>query len=152
MTINYVNNELLWLQNILWGYFHKCWLWKMVKCPKSIFIRQLFSIRQRYLPQQDCPQQNIKWGIAAFYGTWFYQTFYKKMSPPHWIKLSCLPAPFPFDTRNVKFYILFILVFCKKTWNLSLRGGQNLTIAIVTVRPSMFEIDHRLAPHVMFVM
>ena len=38
MTIDYVNNEMLWLQNTLQGYFQKCWLWKMMKRPQKEFL------------------------------------------------------------------------------------------------------------------
>ena len=30
---------MFWLQNNIQGYFHNCWLWKMVKCPKQEFLQ-----------------------------------------------------------------------------------------------------------------
>ena len=70
MTLDYVNNEMLWLQNTLQGYFQKCWLRKNdVMSQVGIPITQLWYV---YIDRAH-HNKKLKGGIAACYDTWFYE-------------------------------------------------------------------------------
>ena len=93
----------------------------------GIFISQLWYIYLNGVVQN----KNMLWNLILCIPAT------RKMSPSHWKKLSCLPAPLLSDIRNSKFYIPFILMYYQKTRIWSLKGGQ---------RYKKISPDHKVGP------
>ena len=65
--------------------------------------RNLYNSTMRHLLQQVCPQQkNERLYCSMLWNLILWIPVFKKMSPSHWIKLSCLPASlfYVIPTRN----------------------------------------------------
>ena len=89
------------------------------------------SITMRCLPQQGSPQQKIKRWYCSMLKPDFMNTLNQENESPR-IKRPCLPAPFPSDTRNSKFYIQFILMYYQKTSILQSKVAKSIKKKIPT--------------------